>query len=588
MNVQEFSAKAAGQIFLTLALSIFCCGSSVVAQTAIVNIPLDPAKQSVASQWVSEVLLAVSDPAGQNVGPTGASRAYGLLGTAMYDAWSAYETTPASTVLGDTLQQPAASNTTANKSEAISYAAFTVLSDLFPATTLSNSFRDRMSTLGYDPDNAGSSAANIGVTMAEALIDRRANDGSNQVGGFANTTNYAPVNSASNVVNMDRWTPENVPIGDVSGATQTPLHPQWGGVTSFSLDSNSQFRPRAPQSFLLDSNATANLTAKTITRANGDVVTISKSLIGVDINPAFISQAEEVVAYSAKLSEVGGDRKKMIAEFWEDPSGSPYPPGTWMFFGQKIAESTTPDLDRDVPLFFGAGNAVMDAGIATWEAKYEYDYARPVRVVRELGKLGLIGVENADGEFEIDAWAGVGEGTETILATEFTTFQTPGDNPSPPFPEFTSGHSAFSAAAARLFGLMTGSDDFVLGDGATGLSVTFAPGDSRFEPGISPAEEVTLSWSTFSEAADEAGLSRLFGGIHFNEGDILGRELGDAVGQSVFDRMQFFLGGGAATVPESSALAMIALATMFVTAQRRRYLSLFHFQSKPNSPNATS
>ena len=107
-------------------------GHGCHAQTAIDEIPLDPTKQSVASQWVSEALLAVSDPAGQSLGPTAASRAYGMLGTTMYDAWSAYESTPISTVLGDTLQQTAASNTTANKQSAMRHIRFCLTSSPIP------------------------------------------------------------------------------------------------------------------------------------------------------------------------------------------------------------------------------------------------------------------------------------------------------------------------------------------------------------------------------------------------------------------------------------------------------------------------
>ncbi|QDS98639.1 DUF6851 domain-containing protein [Adhaeretor mobilis] len=547
------------------ALLLLATPSLAVAQTAIADIPLDPTKQSTASLWVSEALLAISDPAGQSLGPTGASRAYGMLGTTMYDAWSAYEATPASTVLGDTLQQPAASNTAVNKSEAISYAAYTVLNDLFSDAGLQQSFRNQMTSLGYDPDNANSTAATVGVTMANNLLTSRHNDGSNQLNGYADTTGYTPVNSSSaNVVDIAGWTPEFVPIDSTTGTPQSALHPQWGGVTPFALAASNQFSPPAPEPFLLDPNASADLAAKTITRANGTVVPISKALIGTDINPGFIAQAEQVVDYSAHLT----DKQKLVAEFWEDPNGTPYPPGSWMFFGQKVGESATPDLDADVTTFFSLGNAVMDAGIATWEAKYEYEYTRPVRAIRELGELGLIGTENGQGEFEIEAYAGVGQGTQTILATDFVTYQTPGANPSPPFPEFTSGHSAFSAAAAEVLRLITGSDDFILGDGTLGLSVTLDPGDSRFEPGTTPTLETTLEWLTFTAAADEAGLSRLYGGIHFEDGDLFGRELGTLVGQAAFDRVQFYLAGA---VPEPSSAALLILATTgFLGIRRRR------------------
>jgi hypothetical protein len=196
-------------------------------------------------------------------------------------------------------------------------------------------------------------------------------------------------------------------------------------------------------------------------------------------------------------------------------------------------------VDEDAELFFALGNAVFDAGITTWESKTVYDYVRPVRAIRDLGELGLIGEFDASlGGYAIDAWTPNGS-TQTILATDFLTYQTPGSDPSPPFAEYTSGHSGFSAAAATILELFTGSEQF-------GGSVTFEPGESRFEPGMTPTEPVTLAWETFGEAADEAGLSRLYGGIHFTEGDLNGRQLGDEVALSVWDRVQFFVNGGSA------------------------------------------
>ena len=77
----------------------------------------------------------------------------------------------------------------------------------------------------------------------------------------------------------------------------------------------------------------------------------------------------------------------------------------------------------------------------------------------------------------------------------------------------------------------SGSDDF-------GAAVSFAAGESRFEPGETPEAPVVLEWATFSEAVDEAGISRLYGGIHFNDGDINGRQLGREVGESVWSATQ--------------------------------------------------
>ncbi|NEO02668.1 MAG: vanadium-dependent haloperoxidase, partial [Moorea sp. SIO3I7] len=184
-------------------------------------------------------------------------------------------------------------------------------------------------------------------------------------------------------------------------------------------------------------------------------------------------------------------------------------------------------------------------------SKVFYDYTRPVRAIRELGELGLIGEFDEElGGFAIESYGGPGVGTIKLLASDFITYQTPGADPSPPFAEFTSGHSAFSAAAAEIFKLFTGSDFF-------GNSVTFAPGSSLFEPGLTPTDEVTLFWETFSDAADEAGISRIYGGIHFDDGDLFGGDLGRQVGSKVYDRTLFFINGGVKVPEPTSVLGML-------------------------------
>lgn len=529
-----------------LSLTLFPLG---IASTAL--LPVSSAQAvTVASGWIGAATQGVRN---QPQGPTVASRLYGILSTAMYDAWSAYEATPISTVLGDTLQRPTSENTQANKQEAISFAAYRVLTELLPTQTAN--LTARMNSLGYNPNNTSTdttTAAGIGNTIAATLMNARRNDGSNQLNNYVDTIGYSTPNTPTQVVNIELWTPESVPI-DSGSALQRYLTPHWGTVQSFSLTDNAQYRPPEIIRFLLDPNASADLQAGTITRANGTVVPISAALVGVDINPAFIQQAVDVVEFSANLT----DEQKLIAEFWEDGPGTPFPPGTWMEFGQDISQRDNNTLDEDVQLFFALGNAVMDAGIATWEAKLSYNSARPVRVIRELGRLGLIGTDsNGDGVFEINAWGGPGLGTITIPATQFLTYQNPFGPPSPPFAEYTSGHSAFSAAGAEILRLFTGSDVF-------GGSVTFAPGTSAFEPGITPGSSVTLFWDTFSEAADEAGISRRYGGIHFLDGDIQGRILGRRVGGSVWNRSQFFINGGVTTPEADNVLALLTLVGIF-------------------------
>jgi hypothetical protein len=108
--------------------------------------------------------------------------------------------------------------------------------------------------------------------------------------------------------------------------------------------------------------------------------------------------------------------------------------------------------------------------------------------------------------------------------------------PTPPFPEYVSGHSAFSAAAAEVLRIMTGSDNF-------GYAATIRAGTSVIEPGSTPRTDLQFNWPTFSAAADEAGISRRYGGIHFESGDLQGRAVGRAVGQDVASRVLRCLAG---------------------------------------------
>ena len=129
------------------------------------------------------------------------------------------------------------------------------------------------------------------------------------------------------------------------------------------------------------------------------------------------------------------------------------------------------------------------------------------------------------------------QGKQVINGEDWLPYQ-PSTFITPPFPEYLSGHSAFSAAGAEILKRFTGSDDF-------GASVTLPAGSSRVEPGLTPQADVTLSWASFSEAADQAGISRRYGGIHFEEGDLLARLLGREVGGIVWDKAQSYILGTA-------------------------------------------
>ncbi len=174
-------------------------------------------------------------------------------------------------------------------------------------------------------------------------------------------------------------------------------------------------------------------------------------------------------------------------------------------------------------MFFILGNAVFDAGIGCWDTKIFYDSQRPITSIRFLFQGRQI-------------WNTVPfEGVKPVKGDEWLPYQPP-NFITPPFAEYTSGHSTFSAAAAEVLKRFKGSD-------ALGASVTFEPGSGRLEPGFAPARKITLSWDTFSAAADEAGLSRRLGGIHFLEGDLRARAMGRKIGCVVWQKAQTYIQG---------------------------------------------
>jgi hypothetical protein len=126
-------------------------------------------------------------------------------------------------------------------------------------------------------------------------------------------------------------------------------------------------------------------------------------------------------------------------------------------------------------------------------------------------------------------------GTVTIDGSMWIPYQ-PSTFPTPPFQEYVSGHSTFSAAGATVLALFTTSEKF-------GDSVTLAAGSSEIEPGITPAAPVTLSWKRYHDAANQAGISRRYGGIHFKTADVVGRAVGDLVGAQSYAKALTYIYG---------------------------------------------
>jgi hypothetical protein len=448
---------------------------------------------NVVLKWNEQALSAIR---ATNPGPTVVARALCVLQTSVFDAWAAYTPTAVGTRYGGKLRRPAGEHTDQHKSKAISYAAYRTLLDLFPSRA--SDFTALMSELGYDPADESLDTATpqgIGNAAAAANIAFRSEDGSNQRGGYADTAGYASVNTADVMNDPYRWQPLRLPTSGGGTVDQTFLTPHWRDVKPFALTKPDQFPVAGP--------------------------TLNKK-------DEYEKQMDKVLKASAELN----DRTKVIAEYWADGPASELPPGHWNVFAQATSRRYKNTLDQDVALFFGLNGALLDASIAAWDAKVRYDFGRPVTMINEL-RRGR----------KVRAWAGPYQGTKEILGETWRPYQ-PATALTPPFAEYVSGHSTFSAAGARVLRAYQQYKGFKNPD-EFGISVTVKARTGRVEPDAVPAKDVTLFWPTFTAAADEAGISRLYGGIHFDDGDLHGRVLGESIGdQAVRKAIAYLQGNG--------------------------------------------
>lgn len=446
--------------------------------------------------------------------PTVASRALAIVQTAIYDAWSCYMIgKELSTTTGDRFQRPERECTKENREKAIAHAAYQALVELFQEKLdklpedKSAMLQNAMKKMGYDPLNTSEDPTKpegVGNISAWMLLEARRGDGSNQTGNrgsepYSDYTGYAPVNPPfpQKTKDLSKWQPQ---LAEPGKKPQKFLTPHWGCVRPFALKHGGQFRPPAP--------------------AERGTARWSK-------------QFKEIIQISACLN----DEQKISAEVWagmhedqffENPSECytdywTVPPAMLCRMLHEIIIKNEMRTSYAVMLLFAATNALMDSGIAAWDAKVYFDYARPVSVIHE----------EMD-EVTFDAWGGPCQSTVPMEGEGWKPYliQTP------PFAEYVSGHSTFSAAVAEIVKCFCGNNQY-------GGEITVKAKKSKIEPDCAPKKDVTLSWRDLTAAADDAGMSRRYGGIHFEDGDIQGRELGKKVARAVWAKVCDYFNGEA-------------------------------------------
>lgn len=263
----------------------------------------------------------------------------------------------------------------------------------------------------------------------------------------------------------DGWDDNEIFIGaDEDGAWRptgprylNAQNPQWANLDPFTLETTEQFRPDAPPSLLDD--------------------TITDDIYANDL--------ERVRALGAFDSEDRTFDQTQIARFWADGSGTQTPPGHWNRIAAQVGQEEGLSLSQSAELMLKLNLALADAAVAASDTKYAYDFWRPVTVLRQGGTDDgtVIAADNG--------WA-------SLLLT-------------PAHPEYVSGHSTYSGAAATI------------------LTDAFGDGYAFSDTATTTSGDITRDFDSFWDAANEAGESRIFGGIHFDFSNETGLDLGTDV-----------------------------------------------------------
>jgi membrane-associated phospholipid phosphatase len=388
-------------------------------------------------------LIAAIRAEGLNVGL--ASRAMAMVMASVYDAVNDIDRAHA--VYHTDATVPATTSAVA----AASAAAYDVLVALFPdqKTHFDATLQQSLAAVPDGPDKTA--GLQLGQQVASAMLAWRANDGSNA----------DPVYIVGTAPGQWRPTPPDDSIA---------WGPAWGHVTPFAIPSASAFQPPPPPALN---------------------------------SPDYTAAYNEVMSVGAVNSTTRTADQSQIANFWAYDSRVYGPPIVlYNEITQTIALQQHNSLDQNARLFALVDLSMADAGISAWDAKFNYNFWRPVTAIQQ---------GNSDGN------------PDTVGDPNWLPLGAPGDdirpNFTPPFPAYISGHATFGGA---LFQTLT---DFY-GTDQVSFNLT-----SDELPGV------VRHYTSFSQAAQENGQSRIYLGIHWQFDKTNGIAVGDAIGNYVFQHL---------------------------------------------------
>lgn len=413
---------------------------------------------------------------GEHFGPVRAARAMAIVHIAMFEAMNAIQGGYQSYI--GLAPGPAGSSVKA----AIAQSMHDTLAALFPsqAALFADDLDHDLSSLADGP--AKSNGIAVGAEAAALILQQRAGDGS-EVPDPVYGVEYIPSDQPG------VWRQDPISLFPLAiGAT-------WAGVTPFIINSADQFRAPAPPA----------MTSPEYTLA---------------YNEALVFGGNGAVTPHGRT-----DEQTLIGLYWAY-DGTPSlcaPPRLYNQIAMQLAREQNLSLMDTARLLAIVNVTLADAGIAAWDSKFHHAFWRPVTAIREsdpgTGPTGL-----GDGNP-----ATVGDPTFTPLGAPASNLA--GDDFTPPFPSYPSGHSSFGGALFQTLRRFFGTDDIeftFVSDELNGVT-TDRLGNVR--------ALVPRTFSSLSEAEDENGQSRIYLGIHWRFDKTSGITLGNQVADHVFDRL---------------------------------------------------
>lgn len=507
--------------------------TGALAAMLLLAAPSD-ARADAVMQWNNTLLSIIQQTSGLLAsGPPEVAREIAMVDTAMYDAVNA--------ATGETYKPYAYTGgpvVNASVDAAALQAGYTLMLSLFTNNPVwnagGNSLPASVPTLITDAYNSGLAALGsgtavtnglaLGTAAGSAMTHLRANDGS--TAAILNGLNpYIPPGSGT-VPGV--YVPPDLP----PAMGRPAMFPTWGTVTPFTMTSSSEF-PVPPAPDVKSAGYAASILETECVGAAGGV----GSLPGNIQTACATGSGGNNFGLPETAGKVGSPSgptasSEQLALFWNDPGTTHTPPGHWLDIADTVLmEQGVTDELQEARLGAMIGTAEADSGIAAWETKYlpfpTGTLWRPINAIHDCNNWN-------------DAFTTCDPEWDSVIAT-------------PPHPDYLAGHPTFSTAAATVLDAFFGTDN-----------IPFCSTSLPYINGETPVAPITLCYDSFLGAAEDATISRIYGGIHttyavFN-GVTLGAEIADQLIANDFTLI---------TEPSSFAVLAAGLAGLWRSRNRR-------------------